>query len=43
MTINVPQSVYDELAEIMERMGKFQKKLRNEQFDKFSVTVDYNS
>ena len=25
MTINVPQSVYDDLAEIRERMGKFQK------------------
>lgn len=29
MTNDAPQSVYDELAEIMERMGKFQKKLRN--------------
>jgi hypothetical protein len=29
MTINVPQSVHDELAEIRERMGKFEKKMRN--------------
>jgi hypothetical protein len=29
MTNDAPQSVYDELAEIMERMGKIQKKLRN--------------
>ena len=29
MTINVPQSVHDELAEIRERMGKFQVKLKN--------------
>ena len=29
MTINVPQSVHDELEEIGERMGKFQSELRN--------------
>ena len=29
MTNDAPQSVYDELEEIMERMGKIQKKLRN--------------
>ena len=29
MTINVPQSVHDDLAKIRERMGKFQEKLRN--------------
>ena len=29
MTNDAPQSVYDELEEIAERMGKFQKKLRN--------------
>tara|TARA_R100000908_G_C3732234_1_gene131230 strand:+ start:519 stop:992 length:474 start_codon:yes stop_codon:yes gene_type:complete len=33
MTINVPQSVHDELAEIRERMGKFQEKLRNVRAD----------
>ena len=33
MTINVPQSVHDELAEIGERMGKFQGKLRNVRAD----------
>ena len=29
MTINVPQSVYDELAEITRRMEKIREKLRN--------------
>ena len=29
MTINVPQSVHDDLAKIRERMRKFQEKLRN--------------